>query len=771
MQFTKIAMEQGSNSDILLTSLSDEKINKADLNTSKIQGLKDYIKYYQEDALINENNKFFSINLMALDFHKEKKHSSYKLLEGVEPTKGQCLLSNVIKEKYNLSIGNMVRIITNKERYNLKVSGIVDSNGIAAANYGRCILLNINNVNDYGNVSYKLILKDNVNKKTEKNSLAKKFKSTYKVEYPEGKSEDYISSVSSLFTVIELFGFLVVLLGCYSIYSTISNIALYMRKDLAILKVLGAKKKGIILLLLFKGLAIGIIGSAFGIIGGLAASKIMVRLIEGILDNGNFKVNELIIQYNKVLEFAFLGIILSIVSTIPTALKISKETIIEGLCISMSKKNINRKLAFGAFTILLLTIIIFSISKHTKSAELVVPLLLLVGIYVSCIIIIKPFVSLAAIVLSKLSVLNCFLVKNNADNNKRSSLNLIYMFSIILAFSIGIFGTVMAFTSAINNLSKHIYHGDICISNDIGVNKSLIDKVKSVKGVGKVYSIYQKNIDINDISIKIKGLALDKNNLDFLSDYKNEANKLKGKDTILVSKKLLKALHLEVGKLIDISSAQGIKHFLLAGSFKTMEHDGNVFVTSEYNFKNTFKDYGIFAIMIYKDSKYKAIDIKSRLENIINDKSVFVTSISEKRNDYIKSNKGLIMLFGGLIVILFITSMLMIINFITINIYDNEYDIAVLKALGARKNQVMSQFISIGIVYSVLGGIIGVIFGIIINYLFVKLINSGTIYTLKFAINVHCTILLFLLSVLLTVAASVFSVAGNYKNIKKVCMD
>ena len=63
---------------------------------------------------------------------------------------------------------------------------------------------------------------------------------------------------------------LIVLVAAFNIVATLIMVVMEKRKDIAILKSMGATRAGIARIFIFKGLVIGVVGTLLGSVGGLA---------------------------------------------------------------------------------------------------------------------------------------------------------------------------------------------------------------------------------------------------------------------------------------------------------------------------------------------------------------------------------------------------------------------------------------------------------------------------------------------------------------------
>jgi len=71
---------------------------------------------------------------------------------------------------------------------------------------------------------------------------------------------------------------LIVLVASFNIVSTLMMNVVEKQKEIAILKSMGAKNQGIMLIFMLQGLVIGIVGTAIGVVGGICYASSLITI-------------------------------------------------------------------------------------------------------------------------------------------------------------------------------------------------------------------------------------------------------------------------------------------------------------------------------------------------------------------------------------------------------------------------------------------------------------------------------------------------------------
>jgi lipoprotein-releasing system permease protein len=108
----------------------------------------------------------------------------------------------------------------------------------------------------------------------------------------------------------------IVLVASFNIVATLIMIVLDKRKDIAILKSMGATNTGIMLVFLAQGLIIGAVGTVNGLIGGLVACLVIKHTSFG-LDPSIYMIDHLPVQIDP-LEFGVVGGVAMLITLLAT---------------------------------------------------------------------------------------------------------------------------------------------------------------------------------------------------------------------------------------------------------------------------------------------------------------------------------------------------------------------------------------------------------------------------------------------------------------------
>ncbi|EMS69609.1 ABC transporter permease [Ruminiclostridium cellobioparum] len=770
-EFFKMAAEGSSGADLIVTSVADQKVSNAILNY-KDSSIKDSVPFFSEDSYYQKAGSYHTLTLMAADFGREAEYGGYKLLKGKLPENGECLITENMESLFQLKTGDKMLIRTNRGSFTYCISGIVQDAGIATGNFCQCILTDIRHYNEYGTMTYKLMLKSGTDVKKEKALLQKALNGSYTVDYPAGKAEEFLNQASSLFDVMLGFGLLTLLLGGFLINVTVNEFVRRMRGKNSILKVLGAKGTSITGLILEKSLITGCIGTALGIALGAFGSLGLIRLVDNSFSGGGMTIR-VSFPLTGIGAVAISAVLLCLLTSLPASRRAARESIVSGFR-QYDRKNavgLKRKLAAGVlFAFLVVLRILLGSSSLGKLVTFVA---LAAGIYFAALVFFLPFVRLTLKPVNRISPFNGFTVKNNLFKQSGKAINLAVLFSFVIAISTGVYLIVSEIGDAIERMERGFYYGDAIVSSVTGksIDSDTLQKIGEAKGVDRAYPIYQKYLKLGSDNVQMKGYRLDDTTLKNFSEYweigRDTARKLSDKNTMILSKKAANDLGLKEGDTVTVDTGTGMQTFKIVGTYETLNNNGMTGIISEDAFLSTFENYTIRAVNVFKKSDADFDSLKAGIARSVNDSFIQVLSMDAMRNAEQKSDGQFLSLIDCMIVVLVMAGILILVNSISMNIKNNGYSLAVTKLLGAAKWDLMLQSGIEGILYGIFGIVVGEASGVMLGWIMTKGMNNMVGWNLRFAVSPYILLAFGAGFLCMAVLAEIMATALNYRYVFK----
>ena len=259
-----------------------------------VKGVKDVSPFIYTDVMITSSSTSTGSVLRGIDVNSEEKVTDLKkyLIKGSlsalnSKNESEIVLGKVLAQNLGVSVGDRVTVISPEGRITpfgvmpkterFTVCGIIDS---GMYNYDSTFsFISVKNAQNFIGLSSKTVtgLEVKLNRLGSANALAKKIAdklnagtaaSSYYALSWEELNKNLFSAIKLEKLTMFVILFLIVLVAAFNIISTLIMVVMEKRKDIAVLKSIGASSKDIMIIFIAQGLIIGSIGTALGLISG-----------------------------------------------------------------------------------------------------------------------------------------------------------------------------------------------------------------------------------------------------------------------------------------------------------------------------------------------------------------------------------------------------------------------------------------------------------------------------------------------------------------------
>ena len=259
-----------------------------------VNGVKDVSPFIYTDVMITSSSTSAGSVLRGIDVNSEEKVTDLKkyLIKGSlsglnAKNESEIVLGKVLAQNLGVSVGDRVTVISPEGRITpfgvmpkterFTVCGIIDS---GMYNYDSTFsFISVKNAQNFIGLSSKTVtgLEVKLNRLGSANALAKKIAdklnagtaaSSYYALSWEELNKNLFSAIKLEKLTMFVILFLIVLVAAFNIISTLIMVVMEKRKDIAVLKSIGASSKDIMIIFIAQGLIIGSIGTALGLISG-----------------------------------------------------------------------------------------------------------------------------------------------------------------------------------------------------------------------------------------------------------------------------------------------------------------------------------------------------------------------------------------------------------------------------------------------------------------------------------------------------------------------
>lgn len=284
-------------------------------------------------GIVRYGTKEKPVNLIGIDPEREPKASiierflKYKNLQTIQNRRDGVVLGTLVAKGLGIKeLGQKILLVApNGETLTLRVVDIFDS-GITNLDDTR-VYLNINILQAIlgkdGQVN-EIIIKLRDPKRAEKIAKTLSLTVDYEVESWQKAYKNFLSIFKIQNTITYMIVFAILLVSAFGIFNIIMMTVLEKKKDVAILMAMGYSRTDILLIFLFQGVVVGMIGAVLGSIIGYGLQEYLesVKLdVEGLIRTSGFVLYR---SFSLYIYGAIFSILFSVFASLYPSYKASK---------------------------------------------------------------------------------------------------------------------------------------------------------------------------------------------------------------------------------------------------------------------------------------------------------------------------------------------------------------------------------------------------------------------------------------------------------------
>jgi putative ABC transport system permease protein len=424
--------------------------------------------------------------------------------EGRAPTgAGEVAVDEGLARRHDLAVGQRTTVLTLAGQFPATVVGITKFDDADALDSGGTVSLPRATAFDWlssGRVEYEdLYLRGSGSQSDLTATVAPLVPSGFEAQTGDDFRADQRSAIGGigkvLGNVLTGFSILALLVGAFVIYNTFSVIVAQRLREIAVLAAIGATPKQIRRSLRWEGVVVGLLGSALGVITGIALAFLVIFVLQAAgvqLPGENIKITP-----GRVILGLLIGTVITVASVMIPARRASRTEPIEALrdaaveTVSVSRGRIITTavmLGLGAVGLLL----------GTAPAVIGLgALLLFVGVIVAGPIIARWGTRLVTPVMSRLGLEGRLAADNTARNPKRTATTAnALLIGVFLVTLVTVAGT-SAKDFVVSELKKIDSADYLVVSNGGSLDDAFVTRLEAINGVEQVSAFRREPVTLD----------------------------------------------------------------------------------------------------------------------------------------------------------------------------------------------------------------------------------------------------------------------------------
>lgn len=538
--------------------------------------------------------------------------------------------------------------------------------------------------------------------------------------------------------IFSLLGVLALLMGGFIIFNTFRTVVAERRRDIGMLRTLGANRRTIFGIILTEGLLQGVIGTVIGLVLGYLLGAAMLVMLNSFVGRFlNVQVGSPIVSPGLVIGTIAIGIGMTLLAGLLPAFSATRVTPLEALRPSIGALSLRRMagLSFWAGIAMIIVAVIALLTRNIAFIG-VGGVLFVVGLILAAPALVTPiarlFSALLAVVFARSGTAQ--LAEGNLSRQPTraaitASTTLIGMAILIMAASV-ISSVYLGFGEVMRKSLGSDYilvPPSIAVwGTNVGASQALADELRAIDGVAVVSSLRFAPAQVGETAVSLLGIDPvtypEVSGLTFAEGDDSVYGLLNEGRQAIINPILATTTGADVGDTIELMTPAGPIMYRVAaigGDYL------NAKITTAYiSHNNIAADFGREEDVLLQLNVAAGADaaaVETRLKEALRLYPQFRLIDGQ---EYIDENLTIFeAAFSGLVALvlfLAIPSLIAMLNTLAIGVIERTREIGMLRAVGATRGQVRNVILAEAIILAALGTAFGILSGLYLGYMAVE---------------------------------------------------
>jgi putative ABC transport system permease protein len=554
-----------------------------------------------------------------------------------------------------------------------------------------------------------------------------------------------LQSDSSMFASLKLgqaafnmFGVLALFMGGFIIFNTFRTVVTERRRDIGMLRALGAKRGTITGMILVEGLLQGLIGSAIGLLLGYLFGAGIVQLMGPMI--GQFihiKMGTPVVSPMLVVTSVLLGVGITVLSGLIPASNASKITPMDALRPSVAEVEYKRRAGAGFIAgLVMIGLALLALASGNMGLISLGGLLFLLGLILVAPALLRPI----AFVFGRLTAL-LYAREGTGDlaqgNLTRQPARVTITASATM-IGLAIVVALGGMSTSLNGMMGSLLHKSLgsdylfvppsvsIWNSDIGSGSGFTSRLQAIPGVGDISTLRFASSTINGQAISLLGINPETypkvSGLDFKQGDESAYTALANGRAMIVNGAFLMTIPVKVGDTVELATPNGPQTYTIVANASDLLNAK--VVTAFISQANLAADFGrtddVFIQMNLKpgvkldsvDAQIKAVAADYPQYNVIAGKS-YIDQMLQLVNA---------VFIGMYFMLAFLAfpSLIAMLNTLTISVLERTREIGMIRAVGGTRKQVRRMVVAEALLLAAVGTAFGILSGMYLGYVIVK---------------------------------------------------
>ena len=535
--------------------------------------------------------------------------------------------------------------------------------------------------------------------------------------------------------IMSFLGVLALLMGGFIIFNTFRTILAERKRDIGMLRAIGAEKSTISQMILWEGLMQGLIGSLAGILVGWILGGAMVRGMQGLFSQ---YVNIHIAPPGFSASLAALSLALGLGVTLMAGWLPARGamgiTPMDALTLALGKVSFKRLIG-PAFWIGLGMLVLAAAALLTRSTTWLGTgaFLLVIGLILATPVLIYPLAAALGWVALRLFPKSgsADLARNNLVRQPSRTATTASATMIGFAILVAAVSVIQSATIGFTNVLRKSLGSDLILmpssialwGSDIGASPKFAESIRALPSVKSVSSLRFAPVTINGSTVSVLGIDPEDfqqvSGLGFTKGDETTAYAaLTDSRSAIINPLLASSVNKKIGESIILQTPTGSREYRIVGLASDFLNAkiATIYVSMQ-SIEQDFNKKEDILLQIGLTDPSKKAEAETQIKTLMAAYPQFRLLVGA---DYINENISLLKAATAgiflMLVFLAVPSLLAMLNSMAVAVIERTREIGMLRAIGATRRQVRSAITHEGIILALIGSILGIVAGIYLGY-------------------------------------------------------
>ncbi len=544
-------------------------------------------------------------------------------------------------------------------------------------------------------------------------------------------ANDQFAAFETANTIFGMLGVIALFLGGFLIFNTFRTVVIERRRDLAMLRAIGATRRQIMQLILIESLLQGLAGVGIGLVVGFLMAAGLTTLLRGVYEQlmGDLEFNMALTPQAFVIPIG-LGMFFTLFAGYWPARHAGRTSPLEALRPSAGS-DVQRAARWGLVLGLGLMGIALLMMLGDSKTNMAGAVLFLIGMVIAGPGLVVPAARLFNPLLTLWFAREGDLAHGNLVRQPGRAAITASTLMIGLATFIMLAAVITSFKDLTTRLSDRSFVSDILVlpttlgtySNIVGADENTVDQLRALPGVEQVVELRHAATRYNNQRLEIYGINPQvfpqvSPMLFTRGEAAQAYSQLETGRTAILSPVAAVQLGVSVGETFELPTLEGKQTYQVVGiATDIMNLKLATIFISQDSLKTDFNKTEAIEMMVNVKPGADTQTVLDEVKQALHDYPQFNVEITSEYRDTLE-NLGMAVMNSlySLGILILIPAALGLLNTLTINVLERTREIGIVRAVGGSRKQVRRIVLAEALLLCLFGAAIGVVAGVILSY-------------------------------------------------------